>query len=55
LLLNRQRLNRRKLPLSRLIIIEDLNLQKKFHTVDAGNTSSTAAKEIAIQILNDNK
>lgn len=33
LLLNRQRLNRRKLPLSRSIIIEDLNLQKKFHTV----------------------
>ena len=33
LLLNRQWLNRRKLPLSRPIIIEDLNLQKKFHTV----------------------
>ncbi|MGN9060702.1 hypothetical protein ACTM96_14520, partial [Mediterraneibacter faecis] len=38
LLLNRQRLNRRKLPLSRLIIIEDLNLQKKFHTVEKGET-----------------
>lgn len=49
--------------------IEDLlkhYLQKKFHILnkyfcvylgqsDAGNTSSTAAKEIAIQILNDNK
>jgi len=50
LLLNKQRLNSRNRCQAASIIIEDLNLQKKFHTVKATGISARTIRNIELEI-----
>ena len=53
LLLNKQRLNSRNRCQAATIIIEDLNLQKKFHTVDLFNARGHNFAELCLSEINN--